>query len=70
MKITSGKLQISGDCYWGTSDYVIGLLYGMGSATAENGLGDIDISGITCEATGKTPITITVEGNEVTIAAG
>ena len=70
VKITSGKLQISGDCFWGNSDYSIGLLCGMGSFTADNGLADIDFSGITCEATGEKPITITVDGNTVTIAAG
>lgn len=70
IKILNSKLQISGDCFWGTSDYSIGLLCGMGSFTADNGLADIDFSGITCEATGEKPITITVDGNTVTIAAG
>ena len=63
VKIISSKLQISSDCFWGTSDYAIGLICGVGST-------DIDYSGITCETFGDKPITVTVEKGKVTIVAG
>ena len=44
--ITSGQLLIDAAAYFGTDDYTIGLLCGMGSA-------DIDISGITCQVIGE-----------------
>lgn len=44
--ITAGKLLIDAGCYFGTTDYVIGLLCGMGNA-------DIDTSDITCEVVGE-----------------
>ena len=57
--VTSGKLLIDSGCYFGTDDYVIGLVCGMGNA-------GIDGTGITCEATGDAPekvtITVTEEG--------
>lgn len=60
--ITSGTLQISSECYFGTEDYTIGLLCGMGAAP-------IDYSAITCVAVGNAPETvhITVEGNDVAV---
>ena len=60
--ITSGTLQISSECYFGTDDYTIGLLCGMGSAP-------IDASAITCVAVGSAPenVRITVEGNTVQV---
>ena len=62
VKITSGTLQIDSGCYFGTDDYTIGLLCGMGSAP-------IDYSAITCVAVGDAPETvlITVEGNTVDV---
>lgn len=44
--ITSGQLLIDATAYFGTDDYTIGLLCGMGSA-------DIDIAGITCQVIGE-----------------
>jgi hypothetical protein len=63
VKILSSKLLISSECFWGTSDYSIGLICGVGST-------NIDYSGITCEAIGEKPITITVDKDRVTIVAG
>ena len=63
VKITSGTLQISSECYFGTDDYTIGLLCGMGSAP-------IDYSAITCVPVGNAPenVVITVDGNSVEVA--
>ena len=54
--------MIDSECYFGTDDYTIGLLCGMGSL-------DIDYSNITCEATGDAPekVIITVTGSEVSV---
>ena len=62
VQITSGILQIDSGCYFGTDDYTIGLLCGMGSAP-------IDYSAITCTAVGDAPETvlITVDGNTVEV---
>jgi hypothetical protein len=63
VKITSGTLQISSECYFGTDDYIIGLLCGMGTAP-------IDYSAITCVPVGNAPenVVITVDGNSVEVA--
>ena len=60
--ITSGTIQIDSDCYFGTDDYTIGLVCGMGST-------DIDFSGITCVAVGDKPesVIITISGSTVTV---
>ena len=64
VQIVSSKLQISAQCFWGTSDYGIGLICGIGST-------DIDHSGITCEVTGEGNVTVTVdEKGTVTIVSG
>lgn len=62
VQILSSKLLIDSGCYFGTDDYVIGLLCGMGSA-------DVDYTGITCEATGDNPenVVITVTENAVSV---
>ncbi len=59
--IKSSTLQIDSGCYFGSDDYVIGLLCGMGDPSV------IDYSGITCEAVGDKPesVKITVNGNSV-----
>ena len=44
--IKDSKLCIDSSCYFGTQDYTIGLLCGMGNAP-------IDASGIVCEVTGE-----------------
>ncbi len=61
--IASGKLQIDSDCYFGTDDYTIGLVSGVG----ETG---IDYSHITCEAVGDAPetVSITVTDDTVSVA--
>ena len=60
--ITGGKLQIHSGCYFGTEDYVIGLVNGMGST-------NIDYSDITCTVVGDEPekVTVAVNGNAVTL---
>ena len=60
--IQNSTIQIHSSCYFGTDDYAIGLVCGMGST-------DIDHSGITCTATGENPenVAITVNGNVVTV---
>lgn len=62
VQILSSTLQISSDCYFGTDDYTIGLLCGMGSVP-------IDYSQIACTAVGDDPakVVITVNGNAVTV---
>ncbi len=62
VSITSGKLLIDSGCYFGTDDYTIGLVCGMGTT-------DIDYSQITCEAGGYDPdnVVITVNGSTVTV---
>lgn len=62
ISILSSTLQIHSGCYFGTDDYVIGLLCGTGSV-------DMDLSGITCAAVGDTPenVSISVTGNTVTV---
>lgn len=61
--ITDSRLLVDSAAYFGTDDYVIGLVCGMGET-------DIDASGITCEATGDAPesIVITVTDGTVTVA--
>ena len=56
----SGKLQIAADAYFGTDDYVIGLLCGTGDLA-------MDDSGITCALIGENTqgITATVENGKV-----
>ncbi len=60
--ITSGKLLIDSDCYFGTDDYTIGLVCGLGNP-------QVDHSNIVCEATGEKPeaVTITVTDDTVTV---
>lgn len=60
--IASGKILIDSGCYFGTDNYSIGLLCGMGTA-------EVDTSDITCEATGDAPesVKIAVTDNTVTL---
>ncbi len=44
--ITAGQLLIDASCYFGTEDYIIGLLCGMGNPA-------VDGSGITCSVIGE-----------------
>ena len=61
VKILSSTLKIDSKCYFGVTDYTIGLVCGMGNA-------DVVESDITCEATGDNPenVQIEVTGNQVT----
>lgn len=63
--IADSKILIDSSCYFGTDDYVIGLVCGMGSV-------DIEDSGITCEATGADPksVSITVTDGAVSLKIG
>ncbi len=58
----TGKVQIANDAYFGTDDYVIGLLCGSGEPA-------IDASQITCEVIGEPPYRISarVEDGKVMI---
>lgn len=55
-----GKVLIAADAYFGTDDYVIGLLCGSGEPA-------VDASGITCEIVGENTqgMTVTVENGKV-----
>jgi len=55
--VLSSKLQIDSKCYFGTEDYVIGLVSGSGN-------GGIDPSGILCQATGDAPETVHITQSE------
>ncbi len=63
VSILSSKLQIDSGCYFGTDDYSIGLVCGMGDPSVA------DPADIQCVAVGDAPETveITVNGNEVTV---
>ncbi len=60
--IANGCLQVDSGCYFGTDEYVIGLICGTGTT-------DIDPTGITTKAVGDAPetVTITVEGQSVSV---
>lgn len=62
VRILESTLQISSSCYFGTDDYVIGLVCGMGDS-------QLDSTGITCQATGDQPenLVITVTDNTVSV---
>ena len=61
--IADSALQIDASAYFGTDDYTIGLVCGLGET-------DIDNSGITCTAVGENPesIVITVTDGTVMVA--
>ncbi len=62
VQILSSTLQIDTSCYFGTEDYVIGLVSGMGDP-------GIDYSDIACTVVGDNPenVTLTVSGSTVTL---
>ncbi len=62
VNVLNSCLQIDSGCYFGTDDYTIGLVCGMGSPA-------VDYSGITCQATGDAPenVVISVTENTVTV---
>ena len=61
--IRNSTLAVSSSSYFGTDDYVIGLVSGMGAPA------QLDAGGITVAAVGDAPesIVITVDGGEVTL---
>jgi len=61
--IVNGVIQIDSNCYFGTSDYSIGLVCGSGNPAV------IPNAQITCVPTGENPETvqISVDGNNVTV---
>ncbi|MBQ3229891.1 MAG: hypothetical protein IJB49_02610 [Clostridia bacterium] len=63
INILSSSLQIDSSCYFGTEDYSIGLICGIGNDTA------IPNAEISCVAVGEEPekLEITVNGNTVTV---
>lgn len=63
VSIDSGTLYIDSQCYFGVSDYAIGLVCGMGNSDL------IENAQITCKATGDAPDTvhITVTDGQVTV---
>lgn len=60
VKILTSTLQIDSSCYFGTDDYTIGLVCGMGST-------DIDPTGITCKAVGDKPESVIITVTETTV---
>lgn len=60
VSVASGKILIDSGCYFGTDDYAIGLLCGMGTAA-------VDASNITCEATGTAPETVKITVTDGTV---
>ncbi len=62
VQIADGILAIHSDCYFGTEEYDIGLVCGVGQT-------DVDYSGITAQAVGDAPDTvhITVDGQQVRV---
>lgn len=61
--ILNGKIQIDSNCYFGASDYSIGLVCGSGNPAV------IPNAQITCVPSGDNPenVQISVEGNDVTV---
>lgn len=62
VQITNSTLQIDSGCYFGTTDYAIGLVCGLGST-------EVDGSGISCVAVGNDPdkVSISVTDNTVDV---
>lgn len=58
----NGQVLVSADAYFGTDDYVIGLLCGVGAP-------QIDEAGITCDVVGNNAeaVTLTVEDGKITL---
>ena len=62
VEILSGTLQVDSGCYFGSDDYVIGLVSGMGTT-------GIDASNVTTAGVGDAPetVVISVDGEEVSV---
>ncbi len=61
INILESSLLIDSGCYFGTEDYTIGLLCGMGSAT-------VDTADITCGATGNDPEKVIISVTDETVS--
>ncbi len=63
VNIHGSTLQVDSSCYFGASDYSIGLVCGMGDAAV------VDSAEITCAACGDEPekLTVTADGNAVSV---
>ena len=63
LTIVNSTLAVDSGCYFGTDDYVIGLISGMGAPA------ELDYSGITTAVVGDNPesIQVSVDGSQVTI---
>ena len=63
VSIVNGVIQIDSECYFGVSDYSIGLVCGSGDPAK------IPNAQITCVPAGKNPETvqIMIDGNNVTV---
>ena len=63
LTIVNSTLAVNSGCYFGTEDYVIGLISGMGAPA------DLDPSGITATVVGDSPesVAIHTDGNSVTL---
>lgn len=64
LRIADSRLLIDSGCYFGVTDYSVGLICGMG------GVPGLEPDGITCAAVGDNPKTvhIDVDGNTVTLS--
>lgn len=61
LQILSSQLQIDSACYFGVSDYSIGLVCGMGSVDS------VDASQISCTAVGEKPENVIIEVSDNTV---
>lgn len=63
VSVVSSTLAVDSDCYFGVTDYTIGLVCGMGDSSI------LEQAQISCEATGSAPETvhITVNDGQVTV---
>ena len=59
--LSGAKLQIDSDCFFSSSDYVIGLISGMGD------ISKLTYTDVVCEAVGDAPETVTIELDEQTM---
>ena len=60
LHILESTLQIDSGCYFGTDDYTIGLLCGMGNVS-------VDTADITCKATGNEPEKVRISVTDGTV---
>lgn len=63
VKLVNSTLQIDSDCYFGSNNFAVGLVCGMGNADA------VEAQGLKAEKVGADPdkYVVTVDGNTVTV---